>query len=61
MEDNISYEIKCKFCNRFLGKATKSMEAEIKCSSSKCKKMNKQHIVFLSDYMKKHNHPHNDK
>lgn len=46
------HEIKCKYCGRFLGKATKSLEAQIKCSSSKCKKMNDVKIVFLSELQK---------
>lgn len=45
----VEYEIKCKHCGRFLGLATKSTEAQIKCSNSKCKEMNDVKIVFLSE------------
>ena len=52
----MEYEIKCKHCNRFLAKATKSVEVELKCSNSKCKQMAKYKVVFMSDYNKRHEH-----
>ena len=54
----IEHEIKCKHCGRFLGIVNKSMQAQIKCSNSKCKKMNDVKIVFMLDLFKKHEQPH---
>jgi len=50
------YEIKCKDCKRFLGSTDKSIEVTIKCSNSKCKKLNEYKIVFMSDHIKKEKH-----
>lgn len=44
------FEIKCRHCSRFLGTADKSTTVTIKCSNSKCKKLETYKIVFLSDY-----------
>lgn len=48
------HRITCKKCERFLGEATQSMTANIKCSNSKCKEMNEVKIVFMSDVIKNH-------
>lgn len=39
------YEIHCKECKRYLGKAYGTLIAEIKCSNSKCKADNKIKVV----------------
>lgn len=49
------YEIKCKHCQRFLGTTDKSTTITIKCSNSKCKKLETYKIVFVSD-LPKHSH-----
>ena len=53
-------KIQCKHCGRFLGIATKSMNAQLKCSNSKCKKLETYKVVFLTDYIKGHDHYHCD-
>lgn len=45
-------EIKCKHCDRFLANATASASVEIKCSNSKCKKLDTYNIVFISELNK---------
>lgn len=42
-------DIKCRHCNRFLANATKSATMELKCSNSKCKKLDTYNVVFMSD------------
>jgi len=52
----MKYEVKCRHCKRFLANATTSSTMELKCSNSKCKKLDTYRIVFISEY---HNHDHN--
>jgi phage portal protein BeeE/phage FluMu protein Com len=40
------FDIKCTHCDRFLGKATDSTTVTLKCSNSKCKKLETYAIVF---------------
>lgn len=49
-------EVKCKYCGRFLANATQTATMELKCSNSKCKKLDTYKIVFLSDYYEHHKH-----
>lgn len=53
----IKFEVKCHHCGRFLANAVKSTTMELKCSNSKCKKLDTYKIVFISDHMKEeHRH-----
>lgn len=52
--NKIEFEIKCKHCKRFLATANKSTEVAIKCSNSKCKKLETYKIVFLSEHVNAH-------
>lgn len=49
--NGIIYDISCKHCGRFLGKAESSTTITLKCSNSSCKKLDTYKIVFLSDMM----------
>lgn len=53
---DIVHEIKCKHCGRFLGETKVSTVVTIKCSNSKCKKLEKYRIEFLSDHLKEKKH-----
>lgn len=55
----MTYDIKCRHCNRFLGNTNKSTVVSIKCSNSKCKKLETYKIVMISDYIKQHEGWHN--
>lgn len=50
----MTFEIKCKHCKRFLATTDKSTEVAIKCSNSKCKKLETYKIVFLSEHVNAH-------
>lgn len=47
----MEFEIKCTDCSRFLATTEKSVELTIKCSNSKCKKLNEYKIVFATDLL----------
>ena len=54
----MTYDIKCKHCDRFLGSTNKSTTVILKCSNSKCKKLEVYHIVFMTDHIL---NPHKEK
>jgi phage FluMu protein Com len=45
----MTIEIKCKHCDRYLGETDKSIELSLKCSNTKCKKLEIYKIMFISD------------
>lgn len=52
----MKFEIKCKHCGRFLAHATKSTVIELKCSNSRCKKLDTYRITFMSDLVANGHH-----
>lgn len=45
----MTVEIHCKHCDRFLGTTDKSTVVTLKCSNTKCKKMETYIFTFASD------------
>lgn len=45
----MAHEIHCKHCGRFLALTEKSIEIQLKCSSSQCKKLDTYKVTMLSD------------
>lgn len=45
----MTYDIHCKHCKRFLATTEKSVTITLKCSNSKCKKLETYKVVFLTD------------
>jgi phage FluMu protein Com len=58
--NQVKAEVKCRHCSRFLANATQSAVMELKCSNSKCKKLDTYKVVFMSD-MIKNGHSHEEK
>lgn len=50
----MKFDIHCKHCKRYLASTEKSVELSLKCSNSKCKKLETYRIVFLTDHFKSH-------
>lgn len=48
----MKFDIKCKHCKRYLASTEKSIEVELKCSNSKCKKLETYKIIMMTDYMR---------
>lgn len=44
----MTIEIKCKHCQRYLGETSNSVSLTLKCSNTKCKKLDVYRIVFAS-------------
>lgn len=42
---NMTTELKCQYCDRYLGKAYGTIVAEIRCSNSSCKGGNQFKII----------------
>jgi len=55
------YELRCRYCNRFLQKIENSTTLHLKCGDTSCRKLrnglDKYKVVFLSDYNDNH-HEH---
>jgi phage FluMu protein Com len=56
----MKFDIKCKHCSRYLGSTNKSVSLDIKCSNSKCKKLETYTITFMSDLIL-NGHDHKEK
>lgn len=52
----MTIEIHCKHCDRFLGTTDCSVSVTLKCSNTKCKKMETYNITFASDLGESHAH-----
>lgn len=53
-----SYEIKCRFCKRFIQIVENSGTFHVKCGNSTCRKkregLDTYKVVFMSDHYKNH-------